>query len=533
MKALFPLLLLSLWLSPLFAADPILAPSGIDAVKVYRNGAAVTRTASLSLPAGPVELHFPALSPFLEDNSVQVQVSKGFTILSVTSTREFLTELPMPAPYVALQDQMEKLEQTIKKDKATLEVLMEEESLLLVNKETGGQNNGVTATNLEQVATYFRTRLAAIKLEKITVSDRLAENIKQLDKLKKQQAETRQRLRPDNARTVVVRLTSLSGGKADLKLTYLAQNAGWQSTYDLRVTEINQPLGIESKGEVNNQTNEDWDKVKLTLSTGDPSRNNTVPALSPWWLNYRQPILAYQKAKEMDATNIRGSRSGATNYYLDGIRVFGALPGEFSENITTTEFAINELFTIPSDGKPYTVLLEQKSSPAEYVYITTPRRDQFAYLTATVADFESLNLSSGKANIYYGQTFIGETWLDTRQSGDSLVLSLGADVGIAVTREKIKDKSEKNFFGNKVEETHSWVIRLRNNKPGNVRIRVQDQIPISQNEDIEVKHEISNGGSLNNETGIITWEQELVSGAQQELRFLYKVKYPKGKELAW
>jgi uncharacterized protein (TIGR02231 family) len=530
MKAFFPLLLLSVWLSPLFAADPILAPSGIDAVKVYRNGAAVTRTASLSLPAGPVELHFPALSPFLEDNSVQVQVSKGFTILSVTSTREFLTELPMPAPYVALQDQMEKLEQTIKKDKASLEVLQEEESLLLANKQTGGQNNGVIATNLEQVATYFRTRLASIKLEKITVSDRLAENIKQLDKLKKQQAETRQRLRPDNARTVVVRLTSISGGKADLKLTYLAQNAGWQSTYDLRVTEINQPLGIESKGEVYNRTNEDWDKVKLTLSTGDPSRNNTVPALSPWWLNYRQPILAYQKAMAMDAAsaNVRGQRQEVVADYAEAAPL-----AEFSENLTTTEFAITELFTIPSDGKPYTVLLEKKTSPAEYVYITSPRRDQYAYLTATVADFESLNLSSGKANIYYGQTFIGETWLDTHQSGDSLVLSLGADVGIAVTREKIKDKSEKNFFGNKVEETHSWVIRLRNNKPGNVRIRVQDQIPLSQNEDIEVKHEISNGGALNNETGIITWEQELGSGAQQELRFLYKVKYPKGKELAW
>ena len=110
-------------------------------------------------------------------------------------------------------------------------------------------------------------------------------------------------------------------------------------------------------------------------------------------------------------------------------------------------------------------------------------------------------------------------------------MSLGADIGIAIQRDKVKDKSAKNFFGNKVEETFTWVIKVKNNKSGTVNIRLQDQIPVSQDKEIEVKSEIGNGGKLDAESGIITWHLDLSPGQNQELRFTYQVKYPKGREI--
>ncbi|MEZ5030268.1 MAG: mucoidy inhibitor MuiA family protein [Saprospiraceae bacterium] len=531
MRTLF--FLLSFLMSGLLIAnDPVTVSSVIRDVKVYRSGATVTRTARVTVPAGPVELQFPALSPFIDDNSLQARISKGFTILSVTSTLEFLTELPMPDAYNKLQVQIDKLEAEQKTNQASLEVLNEEESLLLTNKKVGGEQSGLDVVALQKMADYLRTRLKSIKTEKISVSTQLTDGKKEIDKLKKQQAEMRQRLRPDNARTIVVRLTSVAGGQADLELTYLTTNANWRSTFDFRVDEINKPLDIDYKGEVYNRTGEDWQGVDLTLSTGDPSRNNTLPILYPWWVNFQQPPVAYP-AMEMDAANIRGSRNKATEYYIDGVRVMadGIALGESSENLTTTEFALTEKFDIPADGKPYTVLLEKKTAGADYQYIVAPKRNALAFLTATVQDFEELNLSSGKANIYYGQTYIGETYINTRQAGDSLQVSLGADVGIAIQRDKVKDKSAKNFFGNKVEETFTWVIKVKNNKSGTVNIRLQDQIPVSQDKEIEVKSEIGNGGKLDAESGIITWNLDLSPGQNQELRFTYQVKYPKGREV--
>ncbi len=512
----------------LMAADPVPVTSVVEAVKVFRQGASVTRSATVALPAGVSEVHFPVLSPYLDERTVQVEVSRGFTLHSVSATREFLSELPMPPAYMSLQEQIEKLEAAIRKDKAATEVLKEEEGLLLANRQVGGQQNGLNATQLEQVAQYFRTRLSAIKTDRIVVEERLGENGRQLDKLKKQQAELRQRLRPDNALTVVVRLQAQTAGKADLRITYLVRNAGWQSSYDLRVSDLTQPLGIESKGEVFNRTGEDWEQVRLTLSTGDPSRQHTTPALYPWWIDFLQPVMAYEKAMRMEAGNVRGVPDAAA-----ADMVAPEALAQSSENLTTMEFAIRDAFTIPADGKPYTVLLEQRTAPAEYVHIAAPRVQPYAHLTATLRDFETYNLSSGKARIYYGQTFIGETWLDSRQSGDSLVLSLGADIGVAVSREKVKDKSSRNFFGNRVEESQGWVIRVRNNKSSPLRIRVLDQIPLSRQDDIKVEYETGPGASVSAETGVITWEYALSAGEQREDRFAYRVKYPKGKEIGW
>ncbi|MBK7344844.1 MAG: DUF4139 domain-containing protein [Saprospiraceae bacterium] len=165
------------------------------------------------------------------------------------------------------------------------------------------------------------------------------------------------------------------------------------------------------------------------------------------------------------------------------------------------------------------------------MYIVAPKRNALAFLTATVQNFEELNLSSGKANIYYGQTYIGETYLNTHQAGDSLQVSLGADIGIAIQRDKVKDKSAKNFFGNKVEETFTRVIKVKITSQARVNIRLQDQIPVSRDKEIEVKSEIDNAGKLDEESGIITWNLDLSPGQNQELRFTYKVKYPKGREI--
>ncbi|MBK7344843.1 MAG: DUF4139 domain-containing protein [Saprospiraceae bacterium] len=208
-------------------------------------------------------------------------------------------------------------------------MLNEEESLLLTNKKVEGEQSGLDVVALQKMADYFRTRLKAIKTEKITVSNQLVEAKKEIDKLKKQQAELRQRLRPDNARTVVIRLTSSAGGQADLELTYLATNANWNSTFDIRVEEINKPLAIDYKGEVYNGTGEDWLGVDLTLSTGDPSRNNTIPVLYPGGSIFNSHRWRIRPWKWMQPTCVASAKKIAVPMMADGIAL-----GQSSENLT-------------------------------------------------------------------------------------------------------------------------------------------------------------------------------------------------------
>jgi len=516
----------------LAANSPIPVNSSIESVKVYRTGAVIDRVATVNLSAGVSEIHFTALSPFLDPNSLMVTTAAGVTILSVNASREFLTEIPRSAEFQNLEKQIEDLNKTILYERAKIEVLAEEESLLLSNKSIGGQHTGITANQLETVSAYFRKRLGEIKTERIDLQHNLSEQTKLLTRLRNQLAELQRRFRPDNSYTVVIRAIKTVPGSTPFKLSYLTSNSRWVSTFDFRVEDISSPLTIDYKGDVVNGSGEDWNNVNLTLSTGDPARNNVIPVLAPWRIGYytQPPIAGRHQSMELEeiATmkNIRSARDDSGFAPPPGIAQSG-------ESLTTTEFKINDPFTIPADGKTYTLILESNTKEADYFYTIVPKRNSSAYLTATIKNYETLNLTAGEAGIYLAGAYIGKTYINPFTAEDSLNISLGVDIGIAVQREKLQDKSTRGFLSNKREETHAWSIKVRNNKSSEATIKVYDQIPLPRLDEIEVRSEVENQGKLDDETGIISWNLQLKPGEQKELRFSYTVRYPRNRVIGW
>ncbi|HCD51574.1 MAG TPA: mucoidy inhibitor, partial [Balneolaceae bacterium] len=158
---------------------------------------------------------------------------------------------------------------------------------------------------------------------------------------------------------------------------------------------------------------------------------------------------------------------------------------------------------------------------------------KFAYLIGTLPDWSSLNLIEGEANIYFDNSFVGSTWLNPTSIDDSLTVSLGKDERIVVEREQLKEFSSKNFFRNKTRETFSYEIRVRNTKSEPIKITVEDQLPVSTNEEIKVTAKDLGDGYMREETGIVYWEIELQPGETKKLPLVYELEYPKGKRVAF
>ncbi len=513
-------------------ASPVQVSSQIQSVKVYRTAALIERTAEINLPAGSSELHFTALSPFLDIQSVMVGTGPDVLITSVRATREFLTELPRSPEFIALQEEIDQLTRQLQLDRAGIEVMNEEENLLLQNRAIGGQHTGVTADRLREMAEYFRQRLTDIKQARIVLQHDMEERNKRLARLRQQQGELQKRYRPENSYTVVVKVNNTRAGKTGFKLRYLAGNASWASTFDFRVSDINKPLRIDYKGEVVNNTGEDWVNVNLTLSTGDPARSNVIPVLTPWRLRYfnvRTTMdMAAPALSEIAMRNIRGKAQ-------EDVEVDYAQTGlaQSSENLTTTEFTLRDAISVMSNGQVHTLVLETREEGVEYRYTIVPRFSTLAYLSARINQYEQLNLTSGPAGIYHGNDFIGRTHINTHTAEDYLEVSLGADIGIFVKREKLSESSTRRFLANRREETHTWSITVRNNKTTLASIQVMDQMPLAADDDIEVRHTVMNNGELDTDTGIIRWDIELNAGESRELRFSYTVRYARNRSIAW
>ena len=70
-----------------------------------------------------------------------------------------------------------------------------------------------------------------------------------------------------------------------------------------------------------------------------------------------------------------------------------------------------------------------------------------------------------------------------------------------------------------------------NTKKIPVSIIIQDQFPVSVNKEIEVKETKAADATINEETGIITWNFVLQPSQEKKLRLSYEVKYPKDKKV--
>jgi hypothetical protein len=245
--------------------------------------------------------------------------------------------------------------------------------------------------------------------------------------------------------------------------------------------------------------------------------------------------------------NVRGSRSDYNDYYVDGVKVRGStdLPNSSIENISVNyisnslkttvvnlEYVIDIPYTIPSDGEDYTIKIKEVTTPVHYVYYAVPKLDDDAFLTAELTDWTSLNLLSGKSNIYYQGTFTGKSYIDVNNSSDTLRLSLGRDKNILIKRESNRLMADKKILGNAIRETIGWTITVKNNKDTKVKIIIEDQYPVSQRKSMEVDLLESSGANVDEGTGKLIWDLQMEANEKKVLVNKYTVKYPRYTNVA-
>ena len=212
------------------------------------------------------------------------------------------------------------------------------------------------------------------------------------------------------------------------------------------------------------------------------------------------------KLEEVVVTGYKSKRK--TRSKNDGNSI--ELETEINYQPTTITYDIKNLFTVMSDGKTYTADIINYEIPATYEYLSVPKIDPSAYLTAKITDWQELNLSSGEMNLYFEDAYLGKSLLDLNTATDTLSVSLGKDKGIYIERKKLKEFTSKKFLSNSKRESRAFETIVKNNKSYPIEIRILDQLPISTDKEIVVEDEEYNGGKLEEKSKIITWDLKLI-----------------------
>jgi uncharacterized protein (TIGR02231 family) len=526
-------LILSTSVSNTLFATEIVTKSTLKEVTVFLSRAQLTIQSSTSIQAGTTDIVLSDQTAFIIPNSIQVSGKGEFTIMSVRHVADYLNKTETPSFIKVIQDSIESIDTKMTFNNSMLEVLKNEKDLILTNKNIKGQNTNLTASELEDMADFFRDRFEEILLEENKYRVKNKKLNEQRNNYQNQINEWSAR-QNTNTSSIVVTVSAKAATTASLTCTYISTNATWIPMYDVRVKDTKSPIQFLMKAQVIQTTGMDWKNVHVKLSTNNPSIGGTKPELAPWYVNIFEPVVykknkaVYRSAPSMSSESMKEEDMGAAyNSYSFSIA------DVTTENIQTfgTEYDIAIPYSIPTGDKGQYVDIKSYEMAANYVHYVVPKMEQQAYLTAQINDWESFNLLSGKTNIYFEGNYVGESMLDVKNSSDTLTLSLGVDNKVVVERNVIKDYTAKKAIGSNKRDYYGYETIIRNTKKEAIQIVIEDQIPLSQNSQIVVENDELSGGELNTTTGKVVWKATLNPTDKKSIVLKYNVKYPKDKVL--
>jgi uncharacterized protein (TIGR02231 family) len=532
MKNLFLILLLVLIPSfSLFADAEKEIKAGIKHVTVYPDRAQLIHETTVEIPAGMTILKLSGLSPYIDAQSIQVKGLGDFMILSVNHQNNYLQNLEDSPEVKNIRNQIEALQTKVEDEKAAISVLKEKEAFLVANRGILVKETTFTLEQLRNVMDLYTNNMDQVTTSVLKKNRLIKDYEKQIAALQKQIADRigKQQL-PSGEISVSVSSDKPLSGK--LNFAYVVSNAGWYPSYDIRVDDITKPVNIFYKANVFQNTGVAWKDVKLSFSNATPWVAGDVPELNPWFIDFYNP-----PSPRLLTGAASGVRRREAPVMMDmavaeeAVVAKEAAPVIVEKQVgeTTITFDVAIPYSIASDGKVQTIEIQRTATPAEYKYVTVPKLSPLAYLTGNITNWAEQSLQSGEATLYFENTFVGKSYLNVNQLKDTLTLSLGTDNSILVKREKRKDFTSKKVLGANKTETYSFLITIRNNKANQIKITLQDQIPISSNSGITVEALELSGGKHNSQTGEIKWDLEIKPQETKQIVLTYSVRYPKEK----
>lgn len=532
--------------------------SKIDKVTVFVTGGEVSRTSTVNVKKGRNKLIFTGISTVADNKSVQFAADGPFNLVSVSSEIDYLSFGTTNGRIKTVKDSLDLLRNQIVDMQNERSAYVDEKELLKKNNSIKGEQENLSVEELKAMAEYYRTRM--MELNKIlTKYDRdIQANQGLVYRYQNQLTELNYKETAKSNQIIVI-IDSESAQSLNVDLKYVVSNCGWQANYDLKASDVNGEINLNYKAKVYNNTGNDWKDVNMVLSTSDPNISASAPILSPWYLSYGslqnvndfnndqggyvvpQNRAYKQYYQNASAPTINGNLDGLTyegnGNWQDGWNT----PTITNPTVSFTtievselsrEFKIEKTYSIPSDSKPYLVEIAKHDLAASFSYKAVPKLDKDAFLLGNIVGWEELDLLPGPTNVYFANTYVGQSYINTRNVTDTLRLSFGRDKKLIIDRKLLEEYSDKKVVGSNRKDSYLYEITVKNTRTTPVKLTLFDQVPISQDSDISVTVDETSSAEYSETTGRLMWRVNLEPGESQKYKIGFTIKYPKDKQIS-
>jgi uncharacterized protein (TIGR02231 family) len=519
------------------AAD-VDATSAVDAVTVYPDSASVTRVIALDLPAGDNSAILRDFPLTLDPSSLRVEgeANAKLTIGAIDARP------PRAAPPVNLPE-LDKRIEALKDERANLQGAIDAATARRKFAERFAESSpaGIGDKGEARPISEWRAAFAAVAEEVASADSAIRDAQRKQRELDRDiaRAEQERAQKPPNKLEVRIELATAAATKATLRVTYAVRNARWTPLYDARLdtgTRDRKPgLELVRRAEITQHTGEDWSNVALSVSTVRTARGGNAPDLNSLIVQYPQPqrpAPATPASASMDSARARGGMA----------KLAEPMNERADEQQATAEVGgFQVMFRIPgrvsigaSEGAKSLRVSTALVAP-DLAVRAVPVKDPTAFLEASFKQNEDAPLLPGRVSIYRDGIFVGRGQMTAASKDETVRLGFGADDKIKIERVVLKrnEGSAGLIVTTSKTDERSFKTTVRNGHDFPIKIAIEDQLPVSENEEIQVEMLTTTtpptATNLRDKRGVLEWAFDAKPGEVRDIAFAWRVRWPKDK----
>lgn len=530
--------------SPSWAAD-LDANSAIDTVTVYPDGATVTRIITVDLPPGDSTLVAKDFPLGLDSSSIRVE-GEGSAKLTIGTID---ARTPRAAP-VNLPE-LEKRIQALNDQRADLGDAIDALNARRKFAERFAEASpaGIGDKGEARPVAEWRAAFAAVGEEVAAANTAVRDATRKVREIDRQVAEleAERKAKPTTKLEVRMDVVAPAATKATLRVTYNVRNARWLPLYDARLDtgakDRKPQLELVRRAEITQSTGEDWSNVTLGVSTVRIGRGGSAPELNTLAVRYPQlpKPLALGAASDMAMPAQPMTRQAQSPAMAKAAEPeLRERADEQQANAEIGDFQavyqISGRVSLGANEGAKSLLISSMTVTPDLAIRAAPVVDPTAYLEASFKLAEDTNLLPGRVAIFRDGTFVGRSKFSTAARNDAIRLGFGADDKIKIERTVIRqNEGTAGVIASSKTDTRSFRTVVRNGHDFPIRIALEDQLPVSENEDIGVEMLSSTTPptttNLRDKRGVLEWAFDAKPGEIKEIKFSWRIRWPKDKSM--